>query len=110
MLSCLVLAASMAAVTARVEAVAVGDQPAALRVNGELSEELWQRAPAVENFLQREPEEGGKPSERTEFRILYDATTLFVRVHAFDADPARVVGYLTRRDQDSPSDWIRVLI
>jgi len=110
MLPCLVFAASLAALTARVDAVAVADTPTALRVNGELSDEAWQRAPAVEGFLQREPEEGGKPSERTEFRILYDATTLFVRVHAFDTDPTRVVGYLTRRDQDSPSDWIRVLI
>jgi hypothetical protein len=81
-----------------------------IRVNGELGEELWRVAPAVDAFVQREPEEGGQPSQRTEVRVAYDETTLFVRVHAFDTEPHRIVSYLTRRDQDSPSDWIRVLI
>ena len=53
--------------------------------------------------------EGGTPSQRTDFRVAYDATTLYVRVRAFDAEPDKIVTYLTRRDDDSPSDWIRVL-
>jgi hypothetical protein len=81
-----------------------------VRVNGELTEEVWRLAETVDAFVEREPEEGGRPSQRTEFRVAYDASTLFVRVHAFDTDPARVVSYLTRRDENSPSDWIRVLI
>src|SRR5204862_2243367 len=76
----------------------------------ELSEEVWRQATAVDAFLQRDPEEGGKPSQRTEFRVAYDASTLFVQVHAFDSEPGRIVSFLTRRDDDSPSDWIRVLI
>src|SRR6266542_3454727 len=101
-----------AAETARahVDAVAVPDTPNAMRVNGELSDEIWQRATAIDAFVQRDPEEGGKPSQRTEFRVAYDASTLFVKVHAFDTEPGRIVGFLTRRDGDSPSDWIRVLI
>jgi hypothetical protein len=31
-------------------------------------------------------------------------------VHAFDTEPFHIIGYLTRRDQNSPSDWIRVFI
>jgi hypothetical protein len=42
--------------------------------------------------------------------VVYDAATLYVKVHAFDTEPFHVLGYLTRRDQDSPSDWIRVFI
>jgi hypothetical protein len=81
-----------------------------IRVNGEPGDELWQTATAIDAFVQREPEEGGRPSQRTEFRVAYDDATLFVRVHAFDAEPDRIASYLTRRDGDSPSDWIRVLI
>jgi hypothetical protein len=33
-----------------------------------------------------------------------------VRVRAFDTEDGKIVSYLTRRDGDSPSDWIRVLI
>ena len=82
----------------------------AVAASGEISEQTWRGVPAVDAFVQREPQEGGRPSQRTEFRVLYDATTLFVQVRAFDTDPDRVVSYLTRRDADSPSDWIRVLI
>src|SRR3954454_22668874 len=82
----------------------------AVHAPGEITDEVWRTAPAVDAFVQREPEEGGRPSQRTEFRVVYDASTLFVRVHAFDTDPSRIVSYLTRRDDDSPSDWIRVLI
>src|SRR5256885_16922374 len=68
-----------------------------VRANGEISDQAWRSAPAVDAFVQREPQEGGRPSQRTEFRVLYDATTLFVQVHAFDNDPERIVGYLDRK-------------
>jgi Domain of unknown function (DUF5916)/Carbohydrate family 9 binding domain-like len=110
MLSALVFAAAAAALPPRVDAVAIPDGPSAMRVNGEPSDELWARANAVDAFVQRDPEEGGKPSQRTEFRVAYDSTTLFVKVHAFDTEPSHVHGYLTRRDADSPSDWIRVFV
>src|SRR3954463_11994527 len=82
----------------------------AVRAPGEITDEVWRTAPAVDAFVQREPEEGGRPSQRTEFRVVYDASTLYVRVHAFDTDPSRIVSYLTRRDDESPSDWIRILV
>ncbi len=113
MLSCLVFAAALSAVSAdapRVDAAAVPAEQTAMRVNGELSEDLWRLSTAVDAFVQREPEEGGKPSQRTEFRVAYDATTLYVKVRAFDTEASRIRGYLTRRDAESPSDWIRVLI
>jgi hypothetical protein len=82
----------------------------AIRVSGELSDEVWQTAAPADAFVQREPQEGGTPSQRTEFRVAYDASTLFVKVRAFDTDSKRIASYLTRRDGDSPSDWIHVLI
>src|SRR5439155_13975352 len=50
------------------------------------------------------------PSQRTEFRVVYDSTTLYVKVRAFDTEAGKIVSYLTRRDADSPSDWLRVLV
>src|SRR5438067_989955 len=64
----------------------------------------------MDGFLQREPEEGGQPSQRTEFRVVYDATTLYVKVRAFDTQADKIVSYLTRRDADSPSDWLHVFV
>src|SRR5262249_51156435 len=106
----LVFAAALSAPSFGADAVATPGVQTAMHVTGELSADAWERANAVDAFLQRDPEEGGTPSERTEFRVAFDATTLFVKVHAFDSEPFHVRGYLTRRDGDSPSDWIRVFV
>jgi hypothetical protein len=97
------------AVVAAVEAVAI-PATSPIVLDGKLNEEIWQRAPAVVDFLQRDPDEGRAPTQRTEARIAYDDGALYVAVHAFDSDPGKIVGILTRRDQRSPSDWIRIVV
>ena len=75
-----------------------------------LSDVVWQTVPAVGGFLEREPHEGAEPAQATEFRVAYDDTTLFVQVRAHDSEPDKIVSYLTRRDDESPCDWIRVIV
>src|SRR5205823_6440588 len=70
-------------VPARVDAVAVST-PHALRVNGTPHDEIWDTVPPTSDFVQREPHEGAPPSQRTEFRVAYDATTMYIKVVAFD--------------------------
>ena len=94
----------------RVDAVRMPTNSSAIRVSGELSDEVWQTAAPVDDFVQREPEEGGHPSQRTEFRVAYDAATLYVKIRAFDTEADKIATYLTRRDADSPSDWLRVIV
>src|SRR5262249_42403266 len=83
--------------------------PHAVRITGTPSAEMWETAPAISNFVQREPHEGAAPSQRTEFRVAYDATTMYVRVNAFDTEPEKIVGHLTRREAPPPPDWTRLL-
>ena len=75
-----------ASATPRVDAVPVAATSSALRVSAALNEEAWRLATPVEGFRQREPNDGGEPSQRTEFRVAYDAPTLFVKVRAFDTE------------------------
>jgi hypothetical protein len=75
-----------------------------------LTEADWKTVPAVSGFVEREPEEGAKPAQATEFRVAFDDTTLFVQVRAFDTEANKIVTYLTRRDDESPCDWIRILV
>ena len=96
--------------TARVDAVPIPTTATAIRATGELSDEVWRSLPAVDTFVQRQPHDKAEPSQRTEFRVAYDATTLFVKVRAFDTEPDKIVTYLTRRDLSSPCDWIHVVI
>jgi len=83
---------------------------AAIVVDGELNDPGWQSAVPVTTFVQRDPLEGAEPSFKTEARIVYDSSAIYVCVRAFDAEPARIIGFLTRRDAGSASDWIQVYI
>ena len=102
------------ALAAGAEAARVAAQPisaaSAIKLDGELSEEVWQKAPVVSGFRQRDPKEGAAATYETEARVAYDANAIYIAVQALDPEPARIVGIRTRRDESSPSDWIRVMI
>ncbi len=105
-------AAAAGPAPARVPSVAAAAIPAAtaVRVVGDLSDAIWQSAAPVTGFVQRTPREGAPATYETEARIAYDATALYIAVQAFDPEPDRIVGIRTRRDEESPSDWIGVII
>ena len=89
---------------------AIRARPAAPRIDGRLDDPAWALAPVQSDFTQREPHDGQPATERTEFRVLYTDEALYVGVRAFDSQPDKIVGHLTRRDQNSPSDWVIVTI
>jgi hypothetical protein len=102
-------AANERRVALAVDAIAVpSNSPIVL--DGRFNEEVWQQAPVISEFQQREPAEGQAPTHRTEARMAYDGAALYVAVRAYDNDAGRIVGILTRRDQRSPSDWIRIVV
>jgi hypothetical protein len=82
----------------------------AARIDGPLTEAAWARSIPITSFVQREPAEGAAPTFRTEARVAYDDNALYVSVRAFDGEADRIQSYLTRRDVDSPSDWVEVYI
>jgi hypothetical protein len=109
----LLLALAMAGASAPASSSRVAAEPvtaSAIRLDGELTEEVWQRAPLVTGFKQRDPHEGAPASFETEARVAYDSTALYVAVQAIDPEPWRIVGIRTRRDDSSPSDWIRIVV
>ncbi len=94
---------------ARVAATAV-PEASALKLDGEFNETVWERAPSISDFRQRDPKDGGDPTFQTEVRVAYDATSVYVAVTAHDPEPGKLVAVRTRRDTYSPSDWITVMI
>jgi Domain of unknown function (DUF5916)/Carbohydrate family 9 binding domain-like len=70
------------------------------KIDGVLDDEVWKKAPLVEEFTQQEPKEGTAASERTQVRVLYDGKTLHIGVHAFDLQPSSIVATEMRRDSD----------
>jgi hypothetical protein len=83
----------------------------AIRIDGKLDEPAWSQIHAATDFTQSYPEPDGKPSQRTEARILYDNDALYVGVRMFDTHPDSIAAQLARRDASGIySDWLHVVI
>jgi hypothetical protein len=69
-------------------------------IDGIIEEQVWQEGIWIDDFTQFEPYNGNKPSQKTEFKILYDDNDLYVAIKAFDTSPDSIVKRLTRRDEN----------
>ena len=58
-----------------------------IRLDGRLDEGDWAKADSIADFHQREPVEGGTPSERTVVRLLATPSGLAVGWWCYDRDP-----------------------
>ena len=103
-------------VGATVDAAAQGNAPVSIRsaavtsitgsidIDGSLSEAAWASAPKIGELIQRQPDTGQPPTERTEIMLLRDEDNLYIGVHAYDAEPDRIVGTQMIRDASLNAD------
>jgi hypothetical protein len=73
-------------------------------IDGVMDEEIWQRAPIIDDFHQVNPVEYAEPSERTEVRVLYDRDALYIGVRLFDSHPELINARVLRQNQPIGSD------
>ncbi len=90
------------------EAHRIGGAPPA--IDGWLREPDWRSASVAGDFVVYEPDEGARPSQATEARVLYGPEALYVGIRAFDTAPDSIVQRLARRDDRPHSDWVDVVI
>ena len=79
-------------------------------LDGRDDDVIWRTAPAIDQFLEARPTEGAPARLRTEARVGYDEHNLYVFVRAFDPHPDSIVGLLARRDEETPSDYITLML
>ncbi|MGH7594166.1 MAG: DUF5916 domain-containing protein [Gemmatimonadales bacterium] len=99
---------SSAARSTRVVAATRADTPPV--IDGRGDDAIWRMAPAIGGFRVVRPIEDADPKFRTEARIAYDSRYIYLFIRAFDPHPDSIVGLLARRDAQTPSDLITVLI
>ncbi len=80
----------------------------AIVVDGQFDEASWELAEPAVDFLQTQPDDGAVGSERTEVRLLYDDTALYIGFRNFDSSPSEIVGRLARRDDETSSDRVEI--
>ncbi|MFT3842531.1 MAG: DUF5916 domain-containing protein [Myxococcaceae bacterium] len=81
-----------------------------IHVNGRFDEPSWAEAKPFDSFVESFPEENKAPSMRTEVRVLYDDTNLYIGVKCFDPEPSKVLRNLGRRDTTPIADQLEIAI
>ena len=78
-------------------------------VDGRSDEPAWQAVAPLPMAVYL-PAYGAAPTERTDARIAYDADAIYVMVDAWEAHPGGVRASSMIRDDDSPGDFLNVLL
>jgi hypothetical protein len=79
-------------------------------IDGVVDESIWATAQIISDFVQAEPNEGQPATEKTEVRMLYDKTHLYLGVICHDSDPAGIIVTDSRRDSSlDDTDSFRVI-
>src|SRR5512136_1322315 len=68
------------------------------KVDGHLSDPVWQEALPFSDFRMFEPQPNGEPTERTELRIVYDDANLYIGVRCLDKEPRRIASNTLAND------------
>ncbi len=82
---------------------------AAVTLDGEPNEEIWNTVDFGGNFTQWQPAEGKAPSQETQFKILYDNNFLYIAYWCHDLAPDSIIKRMGRRDE-FPGDWVEINI
>lgn len=106
----LLLAGRAAAQTQTPPSVAATRADKAPILDGRDDDAIWQGIAATGAFREARPTEDADPKQRTEFKVAYDAEYLYVYVRAWDTHPDSIIKLLSRRDDQTASDQIIVMI
>jgi hypothetical protein len=79
-------------------------------LDGSDEDAVWRSAPAIDRFLQAKPREGAPARFSTLARVVYDPGHLYVFIRAFDPHPDSIVSLLSRRDEQTASDEIILML
>jgi hypothetical protein len=80
-------------------------------IDGDTSDAIWANAQIIDEFYQVDPNAGEPASQVTVARFLYDETTLYVSIYAYDREPEKIVATVRARDgRLDTDDGVRIYI
>src|SRR3990172_1844314 len=77
---------------------------APIKLDGDLSESVWQEVEPANQFVQAEPYEGTPATEATDVKVLYSDENLYIGVYCHDQEPAKVLVNSSKEDFDPKDD------
>lgn len=75
-----------------------------INIDGRLDESIWKNE-SVNEFTQKDPNEGSPATQKTDVWIAYDNDNIYIAARMLDSRPELIDASLGRRDQYVNSDW-----
>ena len=75
-----------------------------ITLDGKLNEPCWLNAIPIENFTQREQNEGVPASEKTKIAVVYNTNNIYFGIWCFDSEPDKISAQQMSRDFSWGSD------
>lgn len=82
----------------------------AIDIDGILSESAWKQAAPAQDFITLEPNPGLPPGQRSEVKVLYDNSGIYIGAMCWDGQPDGIQRELSQRDNMGNTDWFGVFI
>lgn len=79
-----------------------------IKIDGYLSEYSYQNADAATDFVQIQPRNGQASFQKSEVKILFDNSSVYVGAMLYDEYPDSIFNYLSERDHIQMSDYFGV--
>lgn len=75
-----------------------------IKLDGQLNESCWEKAIPIENFTQREQNEGEAATERTKIAVVYTTNQLYFGIWCYDSNATKISAQQMARDFSWRSD------
>ncbi|HEY6437269.1 MAG TPA: sugar-binding protein, partial [Ignavibacteriaceae bacterium] len=62
-----------------------------IEIDGRVDEQVWSNTNDFNNFIQRDPNEGASPTERTTIKLAYDENYLYLAAIMYDSSPDSII-------------------
>ncbi len=83
------------------------------KIDGDISDAIWDTAPIAKDFVMFEPENGGAVPQnmQSEVKVLYDDNAIYISAKLLDHSPDSILTQLTQRDSyNENTDWFGFFI
>lgn len=81
-----------------------------ISIDGRDNDDVWRNAQVIDGFRVFDPTENGDPTMQTQARVAFDENNVYVLVRSFDPEPSKIMALLSRRDERTQSDYVRIII
>jgi len=81
------------------------------KMDGALDDAVWQNVPIATDFVELQPSAGNheKPQERTEVKIIYDNSAIYIGARMYETSSDKVAREIATRDNVGNADFIGVI-